>query len=321
MTLLRKSIPLFLVMVMMFTIMYALLGAAASANVVIPSSSSAFAQTASLSLAQDIIDSVQQEETDQSSSSSSAADDTTQTNTNTQSFDLDLEQEVEAEVENTAEQATGNLALPDQDAAQEQEEDTTPPTLIVPEDITEEATSSDGTVVRFEVIAEDNVDGAATLDEENTLIQDDDVGGSVTISCDSSSGSVFPIGNTEVECTATDEAGNIGRASSTVTVNPVESPRENGKIAFISNREGGNWDIYVMNADGSEQTRLTNNPASDTTPDWSPDGTKIAFTSYRPGDGEVFVMNADDGSEQTNISNNRGSADGDPDWGPATDTD
>ena len=36
-----------------------------------------------------------------------------------------------------------------------------------------------------------------------------------------------------------------------------------------------------MNADGSGQTRLTNNPAADGEPAWSPDGTKIAFTSDR----------------------------------------
>jgi Tol biopolymer transport system component len=49
-----------------------------------------------------------------------------------------------------------------------------------------------------------------------------------------------------------------------------------------------------MNADGTGQTRRTDNPASDTNPSWSADGTKIAFTSFRPGLlGEVFVMNAD----------------------------
>ena len=44
-----------------------------------------------------------------------------------------------------------------------------------------------------------------------------------------------------------------------------------GKIAFMSNRDG-NDEIYVMNADGSGQTRLTNNPADDFYPVWSPAG-------------------------------------------------
>jgi hypothetical protein len=47
-----------------------------------------------------------------------------------------------------------------------------------------EPTTSEGAVVTYTVTAEDNVDGTATLDEENTLIQDDDVGGDITISCD-----------------------------------------------------------------------------------------------------------------------------------------
>jgi len=42
-----------------------------------------------------------------------------------------------------------------------------------------------------------------------------------------------------------------------------------GKIAFESNRDG-NYEIYVMNADGSGQTNLTDNPASDGIPGWSP---------------------------------------------------
>jgi Tol biopolymer transport system component len=41
------------------------------------------------------------------------------------------------------------------------------------------------------------------------------------------------------------------------------------KIAFGSKRDG-NGEIYVMNADGSEQRRLTNNPAIDGRPSWSP---------------------------------------------------
>ena len=42
-----------------------------------------------------------------------------------------------------------------------------------------------------------------------------------------------------------------------------------GKVAFLSDRDG-NLEIYVMNADGSNQTRLTNNPAMDIAPSWGP---------------------------------------------------
>ena len=74
------------------------------------------------------------------------------------------------------------------------------------------------------------------------------------------------------------------------------------KIAFSSNRTGDN-EIYVMNANGTEQTRLTTNPANDDFPAWSPDGLKIAFNSYRDGNTEIYVMNAD-GTGQTRLTNN-----------------
>ena len=60
-------------------------------------------------------------------------------------------------------------------------------------------------------------------------------------------------------------------------------------------------DIYVMNPDGTDQTRLTYFPGRDDDPDWSPDGRWIAFhREHQPIDSqilEVFVMNAD-GSNQ-----------------------
>jgi hypothetical protein len=51
-------------------------------------------------------------------------------------------------------------------------------------------------------------------------------------------------------------------------------------IAFQSNRDG-NPEIYVMNPDGSDQTRLTNNTRSDRQPDVSPNGKHIVFSSNR----------------------------------------
>jgi HYR domain len=108
--------------------------------------------------------------------------------------------------------------------------DTTAPVITVPEDMILEAASEQGAQVTYTVTAQDNVDGNATLEEDSTTITQDDVGGNITISCDPPSGSVFPIGETEVECSATDEAGNTGDGSFTVTVNlPSPSPPPNPK--------------------------------------------------------------------------------------------
>ena len=100
---------------------------------------------------------------------------------------------------------------------------------------------------------------------------------------------------------------------------PAWSP-DGSRIAFTSNRDGGNsnYEIYVMDADGSNQRRLTTSPAAapawDHEPTWSPDGTRIAFSSARDGNYEIYVMNAD-GSGQTNLTNSPGNDD-QPSWQP-----
>ena len=66
-----------------------------------------------------------------------------------------------------------------------------------------------------------------------------------------------------------------------------------GRIVFTSTRDG-NTEIYVMDADGGNQERLTDNPAADSDPTWSPDRTKIAFVSDRNrGFVQIHVMDAD----------------------------
>jgi tol-pal system beta propeller repeat protein TolB len=76
----------------------------------------------------------------------------------------------------------------------------------------------------------------------------------------------------------------------------------NGKIAYVVNMPDNTTDIWVMDADGSNQTDITNTPGiSELGPIWSPDGTKIAYvvTDYiTPG---VWVMNPD-GTEQRKFS-------------------
>jgi hypothetical protein len=81
-----------------------------------------------------------------------------------------------------------------------------------------------------------------------------------------------------------------------------ETLNNSGKIAFMSNRDG-NSEIYVINQDGSGLVNLTNNPADDVYPAWSPDGSRVAFVSGRDGNYEIYVMNAD-GSDVTRLTNN-----------------
>jgi serine/threonine protein kinase len=69
------------------------------------------------------------------------------------------------------------------------------------------------------------------------------------------------------------------------------------KIAFTSDRDGNN-EIYLMNADGSNVQRLTNNLTYDMFPAWSPDGSRIAFSSDRDGNLEIYLMNADGSNVQ-----------------------
>ncbi len=73
--------------------------------------------------------------------------------------------------------------------------------------------------------------------------------------------------------------------------------RDGKRLAFHANRDG-NMEIYTANADGSDVRNLTNNPASDTTPDWSPDGSKIVFSSDRSGEYQLYTMNSDGSDAQ-----------------------
>jgi Tol biopolymer transport system component len=67
-----------------------------------------------------------------------------------------------------------------------------------------------------------------------------------------------------------------------------------------------------MNADGTKQKNLTNNPAHDCDARWSHDGTKIAFQSNRDGQQEIYVMNPD-GTGLKKLTNNV-DADAQPRW-------
>lgn len=87
------------------------------------------------------------------------------------------------------------------------------------------------------------------------------------------------------------------------------------RLAFDSNRDS-EQEIYVMGNDGSEQTRLTNDPNSDYDygPAWSANGNKIAFTRHVGANFnyDIYVMNPD-GSAQKRVTSGPG-WEADPAW-------
>jgi Tol biopolymer transport system component len=101
----------------------------------------------------------------------------------------------------------------------------------------------------------------------------------------------------------------------TATMVPTATPigGGSGKIAYVMG-DGDAAEIYVMNVDGSHQTRLTQNDKRDFGPVWSPDGKKIAFSTEYFGNYKINVMNAD-GSDQKCLTNEYGSEMG-PVWSP-----
>lgn len=103
---------------------------------------------------------------------------------------------------------------------------------------------------------------------------------------------------------------------------PAFSP-DGKQIVFTSNRDAENlsvplfeqdFEIYVMDANGSNVRRLTTSPGIDTEPVFSPDGSKIAFASTRSGNLDIWVMNAD-GSNPQQLTNSA-FHETEPTWSP-----
>ena len=86
------------------------------------------------------------------------------------------------------------------------------------------------------------------------------------------------------------------------------------KIVFSSNRNG-NFEIYMMNPDGSQQVRLTNHRATDLAPVFSPTGEEILFVSERSGERDLYIMRADGHGERPVFRTAPAHRD-DPTWSP-----
>lgn len=102
-----------------------------------------------------------------------------------------------------------------------------------------------------------------------------------------------------------------------LNMEPGISP-DGTKVAFmaadISGGSSTGFDIWEMNADGSDLTQLTSTSEDDKSPEFSPDGTKIVFVRAT-GTNQIWLMNAD-GSDQHVLLNNPGVSDIGPSWSP-----
>ena len=118
---------------------------------------------------------------------------------------------------------------------------------------------------------------------------------------------------------------NLQRLTNNLTEDEYPSWSPDGKrIAFSARRDGHfenefgiTYEIYVMDADGENEQRLTENRNNDWNSSWSPDGKRIAFMSDRKGDvvnWDIYVMDADGGNPQ-NLTENR-VYDSSPSWSP-----
>ena len=106
--------------------------------------------------------------------------------------------------------------------------------------------------------------------------------------------------------------------TSTTSSDPAYSPDGN-RIAYVSANPGGGYQIFVMNADGSGRTPVTNSSPAKQQPAWSADGTQIAYVGNSfhvdgQTDLEIWVVNAN-GTQPRQLTHNS-VADTYPAWSP-----
>ena len=95
---------------------------------------------------------------------------------------------------------------------------------------------------------------------------------------------------------------------------------DGSKIVFHSNRgTNSDYNIWIMDADGSNVTQLTTHQADDRRPHWSPDDSQIVFHSNRSGNQDLYIMNADGSGTAVQITSNSNN-DSHPNWHPVDDS-
>ena len=115
-------------------------------------------------------------------------------------------------------------------------------------------------------------------------------------------------GNYTIKLTVMDGQGDMSESSTVIAITD-----RLGEIAFVSDRDG-DFEIYLMNTDGNNIVKLTDNTSNDWEPSWSPDGSKILFRSYRDGYSSIYIMDSD-GKNVIKLTDNT-YWDGGPIWSP-----
>ena len=95
-----------------------------------------------------------------------------------------------------------------------------------------------------------------------------------------------------VACDRTEAPG----AAATRDAAPATAPSSGAGLLVFERRVGGNLDLYTVPAGGGIERRLTDDPADDSLPRWTPDGRAIVFTSNRTGNWQLWEMPAGGGA-------------------------
>ncbi|MDT8306842.1 MAG: hypothetical protein RRC07_12985, partial [Anaerolineae bacterium] len=95
---------------------------------------------------------------------------------------------------------------------------------------------------------------------------------------------------------------------------PTPDPLNGGGSVVFTLRQQGNSDLYALSIGKSQPVRLTDDPAEDRDPAWSPDGSEIAFSSRRDGNWEIYVLRLRDGDVRRLTYDT--AFDGGPSWSP-----
>ena len=104
------------------------------------------------------------------------------------------------------------------------------------------------------------------------------------------------LGANHIFVKATDASGNTTRRAKRYDWSIKDIP-----IVYARGPAGGNTDLYVMESDGTAQTRLTDDSAHTRAPEWSPDHTRIVFDSDVGGNADIYVMSRT-GNERTKLT-------------------